>query len=290
LSALGWGIAVGGTITAVSFPIAALRKSAGLFFNATLGASVFLGLVVGLMPIPWYGFWAFMAPAFAIPLAVFLGGRKLVEEKAAEEQAARVASEMARAERKARCEAAIVQKDAHFQALREVWPAQNNCVFEGAKGVFGMNSDSQKICLATYHLDEIFEPIMHVEIGIEKIFSASVKWSDVQETYYRTELVPIAIKNKKSPVARGLVGGVLLGPAGLVLGAASGLGGKATIVTEERKVRDQRTVKGKPVLFIGTTDPSYPSIKLSFVSDNVPEHWLNQIRAAKARAGQILQY
>jgi hypothetical protein len=76
---------------------------------------------------------------------------------------------------------------------------------------------------------------------------------------------------------------VLLGPAGLVIGAASGLNGKIETNVEERRIAEKVSELGAPQLIIGTSDPQRPVLKLKFDDPEVASEWMYRIRGAQAR-------
>jgi len=291
MSALGWGIAVGGSIAAITFTTAAIRRNQGTVGWSIFGGSVVVGFMLGMLPIPTgFGWLAFCGPTIGLPVIFHLAGMKAIREKQKARETAAALDVADKEARKQKIKASGEAKDNYFTELRTVWSAQNECVVNLVPAIFAMNNNCSAISIMPYVLGEIFEALPPIHFSLESVFSAEVRWKELKETFFRTEVVPISSTNKRSPVGRALVGAVLLGPAGLVIGAASGLGGKTTITSQERKVLDERIVKGKPTLVIGTTDPNFPVVEVSFRSDNVPDHWLGQIRAAKARAGRPLAY
>jgi len=208
----------------------------------------------------------------------------LREKEAAPRRAAeRAAAAEYAAEFQRRMDAARAAKEAFKAARREQW-AVNECSFRGHSALFGIKKDNSAIGVVTYRLEGAeFHAGTPVEVPVAMLLSAKVVRDDVREAYWRTEIVPVAVKNKKSPVGRALVGGVLLGPAGVVIGAASGLGGKSQVINEERRVMDERVVKGPPRLVIGTATNGV--LNISFEAENHAEHWANQIQAARLNRG-----
>lgn len=109
----------------------------------------------------------------------------------------------------------------------------------------------------------------------------SIKIDRPKTTGMRKETVPVSIveSKNKSPIGRGLVGGVLLGPAGLILGAASGLNSKTTTRVENQTVYREYETLGAPQLIIGTKLMERPFFKIRCETQELAEEWMFRIRA-----------
>ena len=173
--------------------------------------------------------------------------------------------------------------EAYRTTLREVW-VLNECRYKDAPALFALKRDSTVFAIFPYTLSQGCVAATPIEIPTATILSVELRRDDVKERYERTELVPTEITNKKSPVGRAVVGGLLLGPTGAVVGAASGLGGKAKVTVEERKVADERIVKGPPKLIIGA-QVAGGVFSLEFAVQDHADHWRNQVRSARATLG-----
>jgi hypothetical protein len=231
-------------------------------------ALFFINLLFGWTIIGWL-----------LALAWAFAGKSLAAAAAA--RAAERAAELRREADAA--EAAREAKEA-FKATRHKYWAVNECTFRGRTALFGIKKDNSAIGVVTYRLDDDeFQPGTSLEVPVGMVLSAKVERDDVRETFYRNEVVPVAINNRKSSVGRALVGGALLGPAGVVMGAASGLGGRSDIITKTQKVADERIVKGPPLLVIGTATNGV--LHISFAVESHAEHWANQIQAARFALG-----
>lgn len=158
------------------------------------------------------------------------------------------------------------------------------CRFEDQVGVFALARDFLKIQIVTFPHENTTEDYISREFAMPNITTTQIRVPTVVETTYRKEYIPVAITNKKSPVGRALIGGIIAGPAGVIAGAVSGLGGKSTITSEEKVIAEQHTKRGCPLLLLGVKGEPRP-LEVSFMVDSHAEHWLHQIRAAKGHLG-----
>jgi hypothetical protein len=122
-----------------------------------------------------------------------------------------------------------------------------------------------------------------ITVPISQVISLNVASPTVTRT--RTKTVPVTVveKKNKSPVGRGLVGGVLLGPAGLVLGAASGLNSNLASTVKHENVNETYDTLGDPQLIIGTTNPDQPVFKIKFDPPGLADEWMYRLHAAQRR-------
>ncbi|MCB4861960.1 hypothetical protein K7W03_20420 [Sphingobium sp. PNB] len=131
----------------------------------------------------------------------------------------------------------------HFDDWEEATKAKvgrYNCVIAIAK-------DRSSIRIARYfETAERYLLSKDEKIDISNMATAEVVIPEHQETVTRTDKVPVAVKQNRSPVARTLVGAVLLGPVGAVAGAASGLGGKTIVEYHGMERQETITVKDAP--------------------------------------------
>lgn len=158
-----------------------------------------------------------------------------------------------------------------------------------------LNTEGQPNCLVmickkslflqilTYKLDTDLTKSQDLNLHINQVIGLNIARPRV--TKYRSKQVPISsIETKtKSPVARGLVGGALLGPVGLVLGAASGLNSEVSTTTQNQTVEEAYETDGDPQLIIGTSLASNPVIKLLFDVPSLADEWLYRIKGAQSR-------
>lgn len=119
----------------------------------------------------------------------------------------------------------------------------------------------------------VFEITSDVVIQFSAIRAVEFVQDDVVETYMRRVTTPVAVQKKKSAIGRGLVGGVLLGPAGLLLGAASGVAPSTKIVEHTVSHADQRIIKGPPTMMLTTRERVDPFIRIEFAKPDDARAW-----------------
>lgn len=125
---------------------------------------------------------------------------------------------------------------------------------------------------ATRTEDELIFPV-------GSLVSASLEGTKATERKLVTEREPVIVHQKKSPVARALVGGALLGPVGAIAGASSGLNSKSHIRYKETKVYKDVECEGPKLLVVGTSDVRSPALRITCPSDKQTEDWFHRINA-----------
>jgi hypothetical protein len=122
-----------------------------------------------------------------------------------------------------------------------------------------------------------------IYLNIKQIISIST--ARPRMTKSRKETVPVSIvaSKNKSPVARGLIGGALLGPAGIVIGAASVLNSKIETKIERETVYREYEGYGAPQLIIGTNCDQQPILKIRCANQEVADEWMFRIRGRQSR-------
>jgi len=136
-----------------------------------------------------------------------------------------------------------------------------------------LSKEKREISFHCYELYKREAPEGITTIELDRIVSLKIVRPTIEKS--RVEYRPVAKtqENKKSPVVRGLVGGAVLGPAGVVLGAASGLKTDGKTEIENVKVRKKYSGLGKPQLIIGVRDMEEPYRKIQFESEEGAEKW-----------------
>jgi hypothetical protein len=285
MSALGFGVFVGCAISGLIIPRAFRSQEAKASGCIVLGMIAVVGLalptVFGTVP-------DFIIGALVIPV-LLAGGRwqaiqaisEELEVKRAEAKAAYEARELRRSEA-AKAEIAWIgdyaTKGWKYVSRAKLMHAsgQPNCVF--------MMSDNDLLLqICSFETREEFLPGSPIVLNVNQVLGLNIAKPKITKT--REKIVPVSIveNKRKSPVGRGLVGGALLGPAGLVLGAASGLNSKTSTKVEERTVTEQYETEGDPQLIIGTSIPDEPVLKIKFDPPSLADEWLFRIQGAQSR-------
>jgi len=288
LGAFQWGFLVATILTAIWFPAKAVKKEN---YGNTVGLILLGGVLVEfflfLAPSDLGHSGGFLAFCYGVLLptipSIMLAQPGLKRNKIIDlaDREAFAVRRQALDELRGR---ARVDEVAFRESFDDDW-VHNGCTVDGATTIIALKKDFRAVCIVSYEVGDVFSAGVVKDIPIEQIISCELQRENIVEKFYRTELVPVSQSNKRSPVGRAVVGGLLLGPAGLVMGAASGLGGKTTITTKEIQVRDERVVEGPPVLVLSTVNEQNDRFKIRFAEDALAEHWEHQIRAARVRFG-----
>ncbi len=118
-----------------------------------------------------------------------------------------------------------------------------------------------------------FTPKSDQSVLFNQIVEVAVSQDDVTETYIRTVSTPVAVAKKKSSIGRALVGGLLLGPAGAVVGAVSGAATTSQIKTVVTTQEDTRTVAGPPTLTLTVRGNPYSFERVTFSTMDEARSW-----------------
>lgn len=280
MSALGFGLFIGALATIVAITHRAFERPgqanicfflAGIFawfFTPDL-VEGFAGFIVGVAVVPTVATVAFNSKIVA------LAQQKAVDnERRALERAAKQAQ-------RDEAKAAADRWPSEQIGWNHISKAQMMHVAGQPACYFMIDEKGGALRIATYQLTQEFAVDNDFEINVRGVISMNVASPSVTKT--RTKTVPVTTiqHEKKSPIARGLVGGVLLGPAGLVLGAASGLNSKVTSTVSHEKVLEDYETVGEPQLIIGTSDQTHPVLKIKFDPPSLAEEWMYRILGAQ---------
>ncbi|WP_426020455.1 hypothetical protein [Brevundimonas sp. DWR2-3-1b1] len=106
-----------------------------------------------------------------------------------------------------------------------------------------------------------------------EIHEATVSQDDVIEKYLRVVSTPVAVAKRKSGVGRAMLGGLVFGPMGAVVGAASAMPTSHTIKTVVTKQEDTRMVAGAPTLTLTVRSNPYSFERLIFSTIDDARSW-----------------
>jgi hypothetical protein len=282
MSAIGFGLCVGALVTATAITPRAFEKSGEIGLSLMAG-----GILAWVITPPLIeGFFGFIVGASSLPFAATLVLRSridaLTQQKAIDD------------ERRAKEREANQQRRDSAREAAEQWPADQSGWTHISKArmmhvagqphcYFMIGETSPRLRIVTYQVSQEFTIDGETEIDLARVISMNIASPSV--TKIRSKTVPVTTieHKKKSPIARGLVGGALLGPAGLVLGAASGLNSKVTSSVSHEKVQEEYETLGDPQLIIGTSDKDNPVLKMKFDPPSLADEWMYRIMGAQRR-------
>lgn len=286
MSALGFGFFLG------SFP-AIIPASKGFpdiseRYGGQLSAALVLIGLTGwaTLPVLLGGGPDFLVGLGTLPIGIWVVRHRQISEFHAllvreSEEAARRATE----EKEKRTQAQRAKEEWLSGHENEGWKYISEARMMNAEGqphcavMISENLILLKIC--EYRLDTKFDPSNPLIINVNQVLGINTAKPKI--TKRREKSVPVSIveNDPKSPIGRGLVGGALLGPAGLVLGAASGLNSKTSTSIQEHKVMEEYEINGDPQLIMGTSLPDRPVLKLKFEPPSLADEWMYRIRGAQ---------
>lgn len=287
MSALGFGLFLGSVGAAAVSTVAFSEEHDNIPIKTLILAGGIAGWL--LVPAVFEGFFDFLIGLASPPLLLYAIRYRAIQEireKALEALRQREAEGNAR---KLRRQAAQGELETWFNGMKD-GGAVGLCraKFMGHKSsqdcAFHLSSDRKTLQITPFECREELTRESVILIPLRDVLSSSVAKPKITRT--RTKKVPVSIveNKRKSPVARGLVGGVLLGPAGLVVGAASGLNAKTGTRVEHHDVTESYETDGDPQLILGTANEEFPILKFKFDPVTLAEEWMFKIQAAQ-RAG-----
>lgn len=150
--------------------------------------------------------------------------------------------------------------------------------WDGKPAMFATVDDEAAIRLIQYvdHLPWVsnsWRVDLDRTIRFSDLRSVTVEQDDVVETFTRRVTTPVAVTKHKSAIGRGLVGAAVLGPAGLLLGAASAVKPTTKVIEHTTTQTDQRVVKGPPTLVLTTRDRTDPFVRIAFDKIDDAKAW-----------------
>lgn len=116
------------------------------------------------------------------------------------------------------------------------------------------------------------------------VIGLAIDQPDVSRIVTHKEKTPVAVNVRRSAGGRALVGGIVAGPAGAVIGGASGLNGKTKITMVETERHETVDSKGHPTLIVQLDDLASPRRALVFSDVKTTNEWSSRIHAAMTRA------
>ncbi len=152
----------------------------------------------------------------------------------------------------------------------------SRCPCSGEASLLMAERDGGAIRLASYRMKPEFEISTVARLPISSIVSFGLSTRESVERTMQRTVTPVAMPEKKSAVARGLVGGALLGPAGMVVGALSAVSPESKIV-EHSSYSPHQMTRHHQVLTIAANDggPKVYVLEMERGGDaDAWHHWL----------------
>lgn len=277
---LGFGLFIGAVVTATVIGPRAFPRP-GAFGWSVVAAGVVAWIA---MPPIATGLLDFMLGAVVPPLtasALLRNHIKQLNQVRLADQQERDADKRQIEERRAKTQSEVEAWPATQKGWTHVTRARLMHITGQPKCFFMLSENRLLLRVVQYTADQYFEIQREFALVVKDVISLNVASPTITKT--RTKIVPITKieKQNRSPVARGLVGGALLGPAGVVMGAASGLNAKVTSSVQHERVSESYDALGDPQLIIGTRNPDRPVLKIKFDPPSMADEWMFRIRGAQ---------
>ncbi|WBY16644.1 hypothetical protein PF049_00275 [Erythrobacteraceae bacterium WH01K] len=149
--------------------------------------------------------------------------------------------------------------------------------------IIALSNTSPLLRVNQIDVQDEFSHAEPIYINLREIISLNVARPSVRRSRQEKISFPITETQRRSPVARGLIGGALLGPAGLVVGVASGLNSQITTSVKSETVNKEYDGLGDPQLIIGTNREDHPYFKIKCANQEVADEWVFRIRGRQNR-------
>jgi hypothetical protein len=286
VSAFSLGIFLGSIAAALTFVPKAFENPVGPFFLTILGGFLGLFLFAGFHFPDGLGYVGLFLGIVLVNGSCWLFGRSAIEAQSKR----RIAATNALRERSEAAAAAKCQVERDKSAWLETLKGWRFQTFgrvlnlkSRPKCIIALGADDRLLRIAQFSDEGKFEVLSDKILALNKIISLDIAFPTVTKTVYDVQAVPIVSKQKRSPVGRAVVGGILLGPLGAVVGAASGLNGAVTTNVEERQVAKKIESRGDAQLILGIADVEVPVLKIELEPPQLAGEWLHRIRAAQMK-------
>jgi hypothetical protein len=208
---------------------------------------------------------------------------KSADERNKVDTAKRVTADIERRRMMSRMVGAATERRAYIESLPGSWPFATACRMNGVEIDLLMDPDAQKLLFLLLRGATSFSPKNVYELAAADITDVYLEKRVITETRKRTEEVITPRPNNKSTVGRAVVGGVLLGPVGAMVGAASSMKAPPPKI-EQRTIEETIERDGVPLIVIATTDPARPLLKLDLTQKAPTEEWHARLIGASSKA------
>lgn len=166
-------------------------------------------------------------------------------------------------------------------SLFEGWAIAEKAKIDGKMGLVGLRADGSELRLVSCERDGVTIKVLHDEVlPFQKIVGVNFLQEMRSKVITHKETTPVAVGNGKSVGTRALAGALIAGPAGAIVGQASGLSGKSKIEHVETKRSETILVKGHPSLVIDVDDIARPMRCLVFDTEQQTKEWSSRLSTA----------
>lgn len=157
------------------------------------------------------------------------------------------------------------------ESLKPAWPVIHAGRSRPEREYFMISADRSRLRWSRVQLRPNYTVLEEREVRLDTVLSVELEQSS--RTVMRLETQ--SVTKKSGALGRAVVGGVLLGGAGAVVGAATA-SGKTTGTTKSKSV----TRDGPTYIVIGTTDLERPMLKVRMIGVTAGQEWVHRIKAS----------
>lgn len=169
-------------------------------------------------------------------------------------------------------------------SLFEGWAIAERAKIDGTMGLVGLRADGSELRLVSCERSEVTIKILNDEtLPIPQIVSVGISRDKRNKVITHKETTPVAVGTGKSAGTRALAGALIAGPAGAIVGQASGLSGKSKIKYVATQRSETISVDGHPYLVLETEDIERPLRTLIFDTEKQTKEWSSRIATALSR-------
>ena len=167
---------------------------------------------------------------------------------------------------------------AYIESLKSEWPYATYCKLDGKHADLLLSHDGSKLKFLLGAAGAPSSGSAIYELNASSIVDVGLERRTTIKNQSRVEDVILPQANRKSTVGRAVVGGVLLGPVGAVVGAASSMKGPPPKI-EKCTVVDTVEEETVPLIVLSTRDLARPVIRLDVIGKARTEEWYARLLA-----------
>jgi hypothetical protein len=170
-------------------------------------------------------------------------------------------------------------------SVDEIFHSQRVVQIDANQALLFVQEATSTIQVISYFLDE--ELHIHTDLALHQgdVLTVETEIEQIAKTRSKQITTPVPVQTitqtgqNRSALGRGIVGAAVLGPAGGVIGAVSGLDNKTSlnskteIIEHKSYVKEDYTVEGRAFLVVGIRNFKSPILKLEFVDRQELKEW-----------------